>query len=88
VAEHGQPHTVDARTRIPSLPVTIEDGRKTRLATHALYLSWQYYLIHAPHDTRKIGRASSERLVSGFITTHRELFQVLCARVGTQVRLI
>nr|WP_253913290.1 L,D-transpeptidase [Pseudoruegeria sp. HB172150] len=56
------------------------------LGTHALYLSWPAYLIHGTHDTRKIGRPSSD----GCIGLYNEMIVDLYdkAAVGTQVRLI
>ena len=35
-------------------------GPDNPLGTHAMYLSWPAYLIHGTHDTRKIGRLSSD----------------------------
>ena len=45
--------------RNPEWPSYIPPGPDNPLGTHALYLSWQYYRIHGTHDTRKIGRRSS-----------------------------
>ena len=41
------------------------------LGTRALYLSWQYYRIHGTHDTRKIGRRSSNGCI-GLYNEHIE----------------
>ncbi|MCD1627200.1 L,D-transpeptidase family protein [Seohaeicola saemankumensis] len=78
--------TPSMRERDPSLPVTVAAGPENPLGTHALYLSWQYYLIHGTHDTRKIGRASSDGCIGLYNEHIEELFSL--ARVGTQVRLI
>jgi L,D-transpeptidase ErfK/SrfK len=78
--------TPSMRERDPSLPVTVPAGPENPLGTHALYLSWQYYLIHGTHDTRKIGRASSDGCIGLYNEHIAELFSL--AKVGTQVRLI
>jgi hypothetical protein len=64
----------------------IGPGPDNPLGTHALYLSWQYYRIHGTHDTRKIGRQSSNGCVGLYNEDIQELFQY--AKVGTQVLLI
>ncbi|MFN3145059.1 MAG: L,D-transpeptidase [Paracoccaceae bacterium] len=56
------------------------------LGTHALYLSWQYYRIHGTHDTRKIGRRSSNGCI-GLYNDHISQLYAL-TKVGTQVLLI
>jgi lipoprotein-anchoring transpeptidase ErfK/SrfK len=56
------------------------------LGTHALYLSWPAYLIHGTHDTRKIGRPSSDGCIGLYNEKIAELFEI--TPVGTQVRLI
>lgn len=78
--------TPSMRERNPSLPATIEAGPENPLGTHALYLNWTYYLIHGTHDTRKIGRRSSDGCI-GLYNEHIEELYAL-AKVGTQVRLI
>ncbi|MDX5401382.1 MAG: L,D-transpeptidase [Rhodobacterales bacterium] len=78
--------TPSMRERDPSLPVTVAAGPENPLGTHALYLSWQYYLIHGTHDTRKIGRASSDGCIGLYNEHIEELYSL--AGVGTQVRLI
>jgi lipoprotein-anchoring transpeptidase ErfK/SrfK len=78
--------TPSMRERDPSLPAVIPAGPTNPLGTHALYLSWQYYRIHGTHDTRKIGRQSSDGCVGLYNEHIAELFAL--ARVGTQVRLI
>lgn len=78
--------TPSMRERDPSLPVTVPAGPQNPLGTHALYLSWQYYRIHGTHDTRKIGRRSSD----GCIGLYNEMIADLYPRVavGTQVKLV
>ncbi len=56
------------------------------LGTHALYLSWKYYRIHGTHDTRKIGRRSSNGCIGLYNEHIAELFGM--TSVGTQVLLI
>jgi L,D-transpeptidase ErfK/SrfK len=78
--------TPSMRERDPSLPQTVAAGPQNPLGTHALYLDWQYYLTHGTHDTRKIGRASSDGCIGLYNEHIEELFAL--ARIGTQVRLI
>lgn len=78
--------TPSMRERDPSLPATIKPGPENPLGTHALYLSWQYYRIHGTHDTRKIGRLSSDGCIGLYNEKIAELFEL--TKVGTQVRLI
>jgi hypothetical protein len=47
---------------------------------------WTYYRIHGTHDTRKIGRKSSNGCVGLYNEHIEELFEM--AKVGTQVLLI
>lgn len=56
------------------------------LGSHAMYLSWPAYLIHGTHDTRKIGRLSSDGCIGLYNEKIAELY-ALC-KVGTQVRII
>ncbi|MGR3542479.1 MAG: L,D-transpeptidase [Hasllibacter sp.] len=74
------------RERNPEWPEFIGPGPDNPLGTHALYLSWQYYRIHGTHDTRKIGRRSSNGCIGLFNEQIQELFGL--TRVGTQVLLI
>ena len=78
--------TPSMRERDPSLPVTIPPGPENPMGTHALHLSWQYYRIHGTHDTRKIGRKSSDGCIGLYNEKIAELFGL--TNVGTQVRLI
>ena len=70
----------------PEWPAVIGPGPDNPLGSHALYLSWQYYRIHGTHDTRKIGRRSSNGCIGLYNEQIEELFGY--AKVGTQVLLI
>jgi len=72
--------------RNPDWPSYVPPGPDNPLGTHALYLGWTYYRIHGTHDTRKIGRRSS----NGCIGLYNEHIAQLFARaeVGTQVLVI
>ncbi|MEM6618860.1 MAG: L,D-transpeptidase [Pseudomonadota bacterium] len=72
--------------RNPDWPSYIPPGPDNPLGTHALYLSWRYYRIHGTHDTRKIGRRSSNGCIGLFNEHIAELFDL--TKVGTQVLLI
>ncbi len=72
--------------RNPEWPAYIAPGPENPLGTHALYLSWTYYRIHGTHDTRKIGRRSSNGCIGLYNRHIQELFAL--ATVGTQVLLI
>jgi L,D-transpeptidase ErfK/SrfK len=75
------------KQRHPDWPDLVEGGApENPLGTHALYLSWQYYRIHGTHDTRKIGRRSSNGCIGLYNEHIQELFSL--AKVGTQVLLI
>ena len=74
------------KERNPEWPDFVPAGPDNPLGTHALYLSWQYYRIHGTHDTRKIGRKSSNGCIGLFNQHVEELFGL--AKVGTQVVLI
>ncbi|MCJ8138327.1 L,D-transpeptidase [Falsirhodobacter halotolerans] len=75
------------RQRNPEWPEVVEGGAPDNpLGVRALYLSWQYYRIHGTHDTRKIGRASSNGCVGLYNEHIIELYSL--TSVGTQVLLI
>jgi lipoprotein-anchoring transpeptidase ErfK/SrfK len=74
------------KLRNPEWPDFIGPGPDNPLGTHALHLSWQYYRIHGTHDTRKIGRRSSNGCIGLYNEQIAELFEF--AQVGTQVLLI
>jgi L,D-transpeptidase ErfK/SrfK len=79
--------TASMKERHPEWPDLVEGGAKDNpLGTRALYLSWTYYRIHGTHDTRKIGRRSSNGCVGLYNEHIEELFEM--AKVGTQVLLI
>ncbi|ANB35052.1 peptidase [Rhodovulum sulfidophilum] len=61
-------------------------GPDNPLGTHAMYLSWPAYLIHGTHDTRKIGRPSSDGCIGLYNEMIAELYAI--TPVGTQVRII
>ncbi|WP_415184582.1 L,D-transpeptidase [Phaeovulum sp.] len=61
-------------------------GPGNPLGTHALYLSWPAYIIHGTHDTRKIGRKSSDGCIGLYNEMIADLFKI--APIGTQVRII
>ncbi|SLN30886.1 putative L,D-transpeptidase ErfK/SrfK precursor [Roseovarius albus] len=72
--------------RNPDWPAFVGPGPDNPLGTHALYLSWTYYRIHGTHDTRKIGRRSSNGCIGLYNQHIAELFAN--TKVGTQVLLI
>ena len=72
--------------RNPEWPDYIEPGPDNPLGSHALYLSWRYFRIHGTHDTRKIGRRSSNGCIGLYNEHIAELFGM--TKVGTQVLLI
>jgi lipoprotein-anchoring transpeptidase ErfK/SrfK len=74
------------KKRNPEWPDFVGPGPDNPLGTHALYLSWTYYRIHGTHDTRKIGRRSSNGCIGLFNEHISDLFER--AQVGTQVLLI
>ena len=78
--------TPSMKKRNPEWPDFIPAGPENPLGTHALYLSWTYYRIHGTHDTRKIGRRSSNGCIGLYNEHISELFGL--AKVGTQVLLI
>lgn len=78
--------TPSMKRRNPEWPDYVGPGPDNPLGTHALYLSWQYYRIHGTHDTRKIGRRSSNGCIGLYNENIAELFSY--TKVGTQVLLI
>lgn len=77
--------TPSQRERFPDWKY-MPPGPDNPLGTHAMYLDWPAYLIHGTHDTRKIGRRSSDGCIGLFNPAIAELFGI--APIGTQVRLI
>ena len=78
--------TPSMKKRNPEWPDYIGPGPDNPLGTRALHLSWQYYRIHGTHDTRKIGRKSSNGCIGLYNEHIEELYEM--AKVGTQVLLI
>lgn len=79
--------TPSMRERNPEWPEVVPGGDPMNpLGTRALYLSWQYYRIHGTHDTRKIGRRSSNGCIGLYKEHIEELYEL--AKIGTQVKLI
>jgi L,D-transpeptidase ErfK/SrfK len=75
------------RERNPDWPEVVPGGDPMNpLGVRALYLSWEFYRIHGTHDTRKIGRRSSNGCVGLYNEHIIELYGL--AQVGTQVVLI
>lgn len=74
------------KKRNPEWPDFVGAGPDNPLGTHALYLTWTYYRIHGTHDTRKIGRRSSNGCIGLFNEHIAEVFGK--AKIGTQVLLI
>lgn len=79
--------TASMKQRHPEWPDVVEGGSPDNpLGVRALYLSWPAYRIHGTHDTRKIGRRSSNGCVGLYNEHILELYSL--AKVGTQVLLI
>ncbi len=74
------------KERNPEWPDYIGPGPDNPLGTHALYLTWTYYRIHGTHDTRKIGRRSSNGCIGLYNEHIAQLFDM--AKAGTQVLII
>ncbi|PIE09035.1 MAG: hypothetical protein CSA73_00630 [Rhodobacterales bacterium] len=78
--------TPSMKIRNPEWPSYIGPGPDNPLGTHALYLGWKYYRIHGTHDTRKIGRRSSNGCIGLYNEHIAELYDLVVP--GTQVLLI
>lgn len=78
--------TPSMKRRNPEWPDYVPPGPDNPLGTHALYLGWQFYRIHGTHDTRKIGRRSSNGCIGLYNEDIAELFSMTSS--GTQVLLI
>ncbi|MDJ0822687.1 MAG: L,D-transpeptidase [Paracoccaceae bacterium] len=74
------------KQRNPEWPDYVGPGPDNPLGTRALHLSWTYYRIHGTHDTRKIGRRSSNGCIGLYNEHIEQLYEM--AKVGTQVLLI
>ena len=78
--------TPSMKQRNPEWPDYVPPGPDNPLGTRALHLSWTYYRIHGTHDTRKIGRRSSNGCIGLYNEHIAELFSM--SNVGTQVLVI
>jgi hypothetical protein len=79
--------TASMKERNPDWPEFVPGGAPDNpLGVRALYLGWPSYRIHGTHDTRKIGRRSSNGCVGLYNEHIIELFDM--TEVGTQVLLI
>jgi lipoprotein-anchoring transpeptidase ErfK/SrfK len=78
--------TPSMKERNPDWPDYVPPGPDNPLGTHAMYLSWTYYRIHGTHDTRKIGRRSSNGCIGLYNQNIAELFGL--SKVGTQVLIV
>ncbi|EPX82466.1 L,D-transpeptidase [Salipiger mucosus] len=78
--------TPSMKQRNPEWPDYVPPGPDNPLGTRAMHLSWTYYRIHGTHDTRKIGRRSSNGCIGLYNQHIEELYGM--AQVGTQVLLI
>ena len=74
------------KERNPDWPDYMPPGPDNPLGIRALHLTWTYYRIHGTHDTRKIGRRSSNGCIGLYNEHIVELYDL--AKVGTQVLLI
>ncbi|MEL7460116.1 MAG: L,D-transpeptidase [Pseudomonadota bacterium] len=74
------------KKRNPEWPDYMPPGPDNPLGIRSLHLSWTYYRIHGTHDTRKIGRRSSNGCIGLYNEHILELYEL--AEVGTQVLLI
>ncbi|MFT4012432.1 MAG: L,D-transpeptidase [Paracoccus sp. (in: a-proteobacteria)] len=78
--------TPEMKKRNPEWPDFVPAGPDNPLGTRALWLSWQYYRIHGTHDTRKIGRKSSNGCIGLYNEHIEQLFEL--TTLGTQVLVI
>lgn len=78
--------TPSMKIRNPEWPDYVPPGPDNPLGSHALHLGWTYYRIHGTHDTRKIGRRSSNGCIGLYNEHIAELFGMTGR--GTQVLLI
>ena len=79
--------TPSMKQRNPEWPDVVAAGAPDNpMGTRSMHLSWTYYRIHGTHDTRKIGRRSSNGCIGLYNEHVEELFEM--AKVGTQVLLI
>ncbi len=74
-----RPTAGDARAQSRMAEV-VEGGARQPAWIRALYLSWPYYRIHGTHDTRKIGRRSSNGCIGLYNEHIIELFEICQGR--------
>lgn len=74
------------KIRNPEWPDFMGPGPDNPMGTHALHLTWRYYRIHGTHDTRKIGRRSSNGCIGLYNEQIAELYEL--TKVGTQVLVL
>ena len=74
------------KERNPDWPDYMPPGPDNPLGIRAMHLTWQYYRIHGTHDTRKIGRRSSNGCIGLYNEHITELYDM--SKVGTQVLVI
>lgn len=73
--------------RNPDWPTMVPGGSpENPMGVRAMYLSWPTYAIHGTHDTRKIGRRSSNGCIGLYNEHIIELYGL--AGIGTQVVLL
>ncbi len=78
--------TPSMKLRNPDWPDYIPAGPDSPLGTHAMWLTWPAYRIHGTHDTRKIGRRSSNGCIGLYNEHIAELFGL--SVLGTQVLVV
>lgn len=79
--------TPSQRERFPDWPHVIPGGvPENPLGVRAMYLSWPAYLLHGTHDTRKVGRRSSDGCIGMFNEHALQLYDM--TKIGTQVVLL
>jgi len=79
--------TPSMRERFPEWPAMIPGGDPLNpLGARAMYLTWPAYLLHGTHDTRKVGRRSSDGCIGMYNEHAIRLYDLVT--VGTQVLLL
>ena len=79
--------TPSMRANNPDWPEVVPGGDPLNpLGARGMYLDWQFYLLHGTHDTRKIGRRSSNGCIGLYNEHVVQLYDL--AQIGTQVVLI
>ncbi|MCJ7873029.1 L,D-transpeptidase [Marinovum sp. 2_MG-2023] len=78
--------TASQMERFPDWKPVAGGAPDNPLGSHAMYLDWPAYLIHGTHDTRKIGRRSSDGCIGLYNPKIEELYAMTA--IGTQVRLV